>query len=140
MLRAAVLALLMFQAAQTPPPAAGDAKKALDQIQGNWLIVSFNGQDVPAGNELYLVFTGEKYEQWVNGSVEERGTVKLDPSTKPMSIDLSIVEGNDAGKLQLGLIEVTGDTMNLSFAAPGVPTRPKTPDDAELYAVLKKKK
>jgi uncharacterized protein (TIGR03067 family) len=140
MLRTAVLALLLFQAAQTTsPPASTDAKKALDQIQGNWQIVTFNGQDA-TGVDAGLAFTGDKYEQWTNGSVQERGSVTLDPSTKPMSIDLMISEGADAGKRQLGLAEITGDTLNLAFAAPGAPTRPKTPAEAEIVAILKKMK
>jgi len=142
MLRAIVLGLLVFQAAQTPPAsgASADVKKALDQLQGSWQIVNFNGQEPPAGFDASFVISGDKYEQWTNGSVQERGSVKLDPSTKPMSIDLLIAEGDDAGKVQLGLAEVTADTLNLSFAAPGDPTRPKTPADAALYATLKKKK
>ena len=142
MLRAVLLGLLVFQAAQTPPAssASADVKKALDQLQGSWQIVTFNGQDAPPGLDASLVFTGDKYEQWANGSVQERGSIKLDPSTKPMSMDLLIAEGDDAGKVQLGLAEISGDTLSLSFATPGDPNRPKTPADAALSAILKKKK
>jgi uncharacterized protein (TIGR03067 family) len=142
MLRAIVLGLLLFQAAQTPPAsgASADVKKALDQLQGSWQIVSMNGQDVPGGMDASMVFTGDKYEQRTDGSVQERGSVKLDPSTKPMSIDLLIAEGDDAGKIQLGLAEVTPDTLTLAFAMPGDPARPKTLDNAPLFAVMKKKK
>jgi uncharacterized protein (TIGR03067 family) len=132
--------LLLFQAAQTTPPPSAEAKKVFDQLQGSWLAVSLNGQDLPTGVEMNLTFTGEKYENWVNGSIDERGTVKIDPSTKPASIDFVITEGTDAGQTQLGLVEVTADSLILSFARPGSPTRPKTPADAELYAVLRKKK
>jgi uncharacterized protein (TIGR03067 family) len=131
--------LLLFQAPQTAPPADA-AKKALDQIQGSWQAVSLNGQNLPNGMEMTLSFSGDKYENWVNGALDERGTVKIDPSTKPPSIDFAIIEGSDAGKTQLGLVEVNGDSLILSFATPGNPTRPKTPSDAELYAVLRKKK
>lgn len=141
MVRAVALSLLLlFHAAQTAPPAADAAKKALEQIQGSWLAVSLNGQDLPTGMEMNLTFTGDKYENWVNGTIDERGTVKIDPSTKPASIDFVITEGTDAGTTQLGLVEVNGDSLILSFARPGNPTRPKTPSDAELYAVLRKKK
>ena len=136
----AFVLLLLFQAAQTTPPAADAAKKALDQIQGQWQAVSLNGQNLPNGMEMTLSFSGDKYENWVNGALDERGTVKIDASTKPVSIDFAIVEGDDAGKTQLGLVEVNGDSLILSFATPGNPTRPKTPSDAELYAVLRKKK
>jgi uncharacterized protein (TIGR03067 family) len=139
MLIVTVLSLLLVQTGQTAPPADA-AKKALEQIQGSWRAVSFNGQDVPSGVELYLVFKADKYEQWTNGSVEERGSLKLDSATKPMSIDFVITEGNDSGKVQLGLIDITGDTLSLAFASPGNPTRPRTPADGELLAILKKSK
>jgi uncharacterized protein (TIGR03067 family) len=141
MLRTTAFALLLlFQAAQTTPPAADAAKKALDQIQGQWQAVSLNGQSLPNGMEMTLSFSGDKYENWANGALDERGTVKIHASTKPVSIDFAIIEGDDAGKTQLGLVEVNGDSLILSFATPGNPVRPKTPSDAELYAVLRKKK
>jgi uncharacterized protein (TIGR03067 family) len=130
----------MFQAGQTAPPVNPDAKKALDQVQGPWIVLSMNGQDVPNGADFKLVFTGDKYESWVSGQVDERGTVKIDPSTKPASIDFAITEGGDAGKLQLGLMEVAGDTLSLAFAVPGNPVRPKVPADAALNVTLKKGK
>lgn len=67
-------------------PAADDAKKTLEKLQGSWQVVSFNGQDAPSGFDLRR------------------------------------------------------DTLSLAFAAPGNPTRPKTPADAELIAILKKSK
>lgn len=141
MLRAAALSLLvLFQTAQTAPPAADAVKKALDQIQGTWQVVTMNGQDVPAGVDVHLTFSGDKYEQSANGTVEERGAFKVNPATKPGSIDLMIAEGSDAGKLQLGLYEITGDTLSLSFSAPGDPVRPKTPADGAVIAMLKKGK
>ena len=139
LLMAALLFLLPIPTSQATPPADA-AKKVLDQMQGSWRVVSFNGQDLPAGAEEYLVFKADKYEQWSGNTVGERGSVKLDGSTKPMSIDFVITEGNDAGKVQLGLVDVTGDTLSLAFAAPGNPTRPRTPADAELVAILAKSK
>ncbi len=141
MMRAALFSLLLlFQAGQAAPPANPDVKKAFDAIQGSWAVMSMNGQDLPNGADFKLVFTGQKYESWINGQVDERGTVKIDPSTKPVSIDFAIAEGNDAGKLQLGIMLVTGDTMNLAFAAPGGTTRPQVPADAEISVMLKKVK
>jgi hypothetical protein len=74
MFRAVALSLLvLFQSAQTAPPAADAAKKALDQIQGTWQVVTFNGESAPAGVDVHLTFTGDKYEQWANGTADERG-------------------------------------------------------------------
>lgn len=106
------------QTPKTPTPA-----QALAAMQGVWLIQTFNGQ--PAGEgEVTLTITAEKYAQTVNGAVAERGTVKLDPAKTPMSIDLTIQEGDDAGKLQLGVVAVEGDTMTLKLNTPGSTTRP----------------
>ena len=90
--------------------------------RAQWQAVSLNGQNLPNGVDMTLSFSGDKYENWVNGALDERGTVKIDPSTKPASIDFVIIEGDDAGKTQLGLVEVNGDSLILSFASPGNPT------------------
>ena len=121
--------------------AQDDTKKELDKLQGNWAIATFNGQDVPAEAQFFLAFNGDKYEQWNNGSVDERGTIKIDPRTKPMSIDLIITEGNDAGKTQPGVYELTDSTtLWIGLATPGNTTRPSTVANAELQVLLKKVK
>jgi uncharacterized protein (TIGR03067 family) len=109
--------------AQTPAPDA--MSKELAAMQGTWLLTSVNDQS-PAdqGVEMALTFTGEKYQQLINGTVGESGTFKIDPSKKPMTFDLNIQVGDDAGSIQLGIVEVTGDDMKGMFAAPGDNTRP----------------
>jgi uncharacterized protein (TIGR03067 family) len=103
--------------------AQSNIRKEFQPLQGGWSLVTAADMQIPPG-VAGLMFIGEKYEGLVNGKVNERGTVKLDPSTKPMSIDLVITEGDDAGKTQLGIIEVTGDTMTLFLGNPGSKTRP----------------
>ena len=121
--------------------AQDDTKKELEKLQGRWAIATFNGQDVPAEAQAFLVFTGDKYEQWNNGSVDERGTIKIDPKTKPMSIDLIIAEGNDAGKTQPGVYELTDSTtLSIGLTAPGNTTRPSAVANAELQVLLRKAK
>ena len=118
-----------------------DTKKELERLQGKWAIVTFNGQDLPSEAQLFLVFNGDKYEQWNNGSVDERGTIKIDPRTKPMSIDLIITEGNDAGKTQPGVYELTDSTsLSIGLAVPGNTTRPSAIANAELQVLLVKAK
>ena len=85
------------------------------------------------------MFTGDKYEQWNAGSVDERGTIKIDPKTKPMSINLIITEGNDAGKTQPGVYEMADSTtMWIGLATPGNTTHPSAVANAELQVLLKK--
>jgi uncharacterized protein (TIGR03067 family) len=107
-------------AQEKPAPIA----KALVPLQGTWVLSSPDGQAMMPGGELALVITGDTYAQTVNGQVTERGTIKLDAAKKPMAIDLIITEGDDAGKTQLGVIEVTGDDMKGALNVPSDTTRP----------------
>jgi len=133
------LSLMLFTAGQTAPAVQDDVKKELDKLQGNWAVTTFNGQAVPTEAGAYLVFKGDKYEQWNNGAVDERGSIKIDPKTKPISVDLIITEGNDAGKTQPGLYEFTdADTLSIGLAMAGTTTRPTAISQAEIQVVLKK--
>ena len=135
------LSLMLFTAGQTAPAVQDDVKKELDKIQGNWAVTTFNGQAVPTEAQAFLVFKGDQYEQWNNGAGDERGTIKIDPKTKPLSVDLIITEGNDAGKTQPGVYELTdAETLSIGLATPGTTTRPTAITQAELQVVLKKVK
>jgi len=135
------LSVMLFTAGQTAPAVQDDVKKELDKIQGNWAVTMFNGNAVPSEAGAFLVFKGDKYEQWTNNAVDEKGSIKLDPKTKPASIDLIITEGNDAGKTQPGVYEMTdADTLSIGLAIPGSTTRPSAVSQAELQVVLKKAK
>ena len=139
-MRLGILALSLTFAMQGQS-AQDDTKKELEKLQGNWVITSFNGQDVPAEAQFFLAFNGDKYEQWNNGTVDERGTIKVDPKTKPMSIDLIIAEGGDAGKTQPGVYELTdATTLSIGLAVPGNTTRPSSIANAERQVLLKKTK
>ena len=136
------VAVLMCSAvalAQNPPqtPAAKDANaKAFETLQGTWIITSFNGQASEAGVEVGLVVAGEKYHQTVGEQVPERGGLKIDASKKPIEIDLVITEGNDAGKTQLGVFEITGDKLTMKLGVPGETKRPTGLAAEEGFFVL----
>ena len=121
--------------AKPAKPAAGTAA-----LQGTWAITSMNGQAPQEGSpELTLTFAGDKYHQTEGGKVNERGTFKVDATKKPMTIDLVITEGGDAGKTQLGVIEVTADTLRAGFGAPGATQRPADFSGKEGFVVVMKK-
>ena len=128
-------------ARQTKPPAAAAAvPAALKPLQGTWLLTTTDGQPLAEGG-LTIEITGDKYAQAVAGAVNERGTIKLDTTKKPTWIDLTITEGSDAGKLQVGLIEVTAGVMKGSLAVAGSTTRPTTlaPAPDMILFIAKKK-
>ena len=128
------------QAKPTAKPAKPAAATAA--LQGTWVMTSMNGQAPPAGEpELTLTFAGDTYHQTVGGKVNERGTIKVDGTKKPMTIDLLITEGSDANKTQLGIFEVTGDTLKAAFGAPGATQRPTDFSGKDGFiAVMKKQK
>ena len=72
---------------------------------------------------------------------DERGTIKVDGTKKPMTIDLLINEGSDAKKTQLGIFEVTGDSLKAGFGDPGTTERPTDfSGTVGFVAVMKKQK
>jgi uncharacterized protein (TIGR03067 family) len=106
--------------------------KGLEELRGVWNAESLEiggkklGDDDLKQLKMQLVFTGDKYAERLGGKVNEEGTVKVDTSKKPATIDLNILTGNDKDKLQIGIYEVKGDTMKLCLAFPGAKDRPKT--------------
>jgi uncharacterized protein (TIGR03067 family) len=126
--------------AQAGAKGAAAAKAAAAALQGTWILTTVNGE--PLSEELALTIAGDKYHQTVGGTVNERGTIKIDTTKKPMTIDLVIAEGSDAGKTQLGIIEVTGDTIRGNLDRPGAAQRPSDFNikDGAIMFVGKRKK
>ena len=124
--------------AQTPPPAL---PKEVAALQGSWTVTMFGDQD--PGGALGLQFDGMKYAVIINGAVDENGTFKLDTTKTPWTFDLSIEQGSDAGKVQLGILEVKGDAIHGLLGTPGVATRPAgwdSPDGVISFVAVKNKK
>ena len=117
--------------------------KELAALQGTWVIVSLNDQS-PAdqGVTMTLSFAGNNYTQSLNGEVVETGTFKLDATKKPLALDFTIVAGDDAGKLQLGIVEIGDQTARFGLAEPGSANRPTgfTEGGAAVVVIAKKAK
>jgi uncharacterized protein (TIGR03067 family) len=121
--------------AQSPRTAA--PSKTLEALQGTWVITVADGQDLAgSGQEVALTITGNAYVQTMNGQVVERGTFKIDDTKKPIALDLSIAEGDDAGQSQVGVLELdakTGKTMYGKIGNPGTTARPTDFAPSEGY-------
>ena len=138
LLSLALVAFTLFagQAAPTPAPALSKEAAA---IQGRWVVTLLNDQD-PQG-ALELQFEGNKYAV-AGAGADENGTFKLDASKTPWTFDLTIVEGTDAGKVQLGILEMKGDAIHGLLAIAGGTTRPASFDSADgaiAFVAVKKK-
>ena len=125
----------LFAQAQTAKP---DATKSttLAMLQGTWVFTSMNGQDASGGPEVAVTITDNKYVQTQAGEVIERGTFKIDETKKPMTIDLTILEGDSAGKSQVGVITVTATTLTAKMADAGETTRPTNMNQEEGFFVI----
>ena len=137
LLMAVVVALAPALLAQEKP-AAG---KGVPALQGVWGVLTINGQSISGGGmSMTLTITGENYTQAINGDINERGTIKVDTSKKPMTIDFTILEGDDAGKPQVGMLEVTGDALTLKLGQPGSTVRPTSMTAEEGFFLVTAKK
>lgn len=138
---ALVLATAPILAAQAARTAAAQGAKptgVLAAVQGTWQMTTVNGQDTAgSGQEIVITITDNKYVQTVNGQVVEKGSFKIDEAKKPMTLDITIAEGDNAGQTQLGVFEVTGKTMNGKLGNPGGTARPTDFAVAEGFFVFK---
>jgi uncharacterized protein (TIGR03067 family) len=102
---ATVILLLLLMASA---PAAQDRTP----LEGAWQVVStaFDGQLHQSENQVILTFKGTTYTQAVDGSINERGIVRLDQTSKPMRIDFVLSEPS---LTQLGVVAIEGETMRL---------------------------
>ena len=123
----AVLALAGTSVARAQTPQAPTAAKSqfLQNLQGAWILTSADGQDLAgSGQEVVITITGNNYVQTVNGQQVERGSFKVDDTKKPVTLDLIIAEGDDAGQTQLGILQLDGKTMQGKLTQPGLTARP----------------
>jgi uncharacterized protein (TIGR03067 family) len=123
-----------------------DAKKDLKALQGTWKVtkLTFDGKDAPEDVVKKMVCTikDDTYTM-KDGDKKESGTLKLDPTEKPKTIDFVIKEGDDKGKTQHGIYTLDGDNLKICMAKPGK-DRPKElsskEDSGNILVVLKREK
>jgi uncharacterized protein (TIGR03067 family) len=124
------------------------AKKDLDALQGTWKLESLmeSGKPAPADalKQITIVVKDGKYSISAGGKELETGSIKLDPSKKPKTIDFEIASGNDKGKTQLGVYELKDDTFTFCMARAGQKERPSelasTEKSQTILTVAKKAK
>jgi RNA polymerase sigma factor (sigma-70 family) len=113
------------------PRALGDGddaaklKAELKKFQGTWVDVYAEkaGKELEVGGHE-LKFDGETFSVADHGRVEEKGTIKLNPSKHPMEIDLRFQGGNHEERTVLGIYTWNGENLKLCWGEPGGGTRP----------------
>jgi uncharacterized protein (TIGR03067 family) len=128
---------------------AADAREAKDdhaRIQGAWTVISGErgGKQEPAAElkSSSVVITRDRITVRHKDRAEEMA-YKLDPSTKPGHIDLTMIAGPDKDKTAHGIYELSGDQLKICFARPGQerPTGFSTKQNSDqMCFVLKREK
>jgi uncharacterized protein (TIGR03067 family) len=143
-------ALLLALTAGVPVAAKApgeDAKKELEKLQGDWVLVSNEREGQKTPDEQVKAFRrtikGDQYTVTRDGKPFARGTIKLDPSKTPRAMDITRTEGTDKDKPMLAIYETDGDTQKVCFAPPGQgrPTEfASKPGSGHVYSVWKRVK
>ena len=143
MTRMLFIALVMV-ALVTSYSRGGDVKDNDQSIQGTWLpsAAELGGRKFPddVRKSMKLVVKDDNYTVTV-GTEPDQGTLKLDPSAKPKTMDITGTEGPNKGKRILAIYECSGDTLRVCYDLDGKsrPTEFKTKAGTKLFLVIYKK-
>lgn len=106
-------------------PDADAVKKELAKFQGTWRVVAVeeNGAALPDDKlreaNGTVTIEGDKHTLKYNGQLVGTVTITIDPTAKPRRYDMTIPEGPEKGKVQLGIYELDGETWKLCLNKTG---------------------
>jgi uncharacterized protein (TIGR03067 family) len=123
---------------------AADQSDDAKNIQGTWLPVKAELRGEPMKEEMLKAITlkldGGKYE--VMAENLDKGTYAIDAAAKPKTIDVTGVEGPNAGRKLPAIYELGGDTLRICYGLGGSPrpTEFKSPSGTKTFLVTYKRK
>jgi uncharacterized protein (TIGR03067 family) len=99
------------------------SKKELKKLEGTWATVSIEAAGHKVSDEdkiktRKLTTKGDKYTLKV-GDETVQGTIEINPTKKPKTIDVKPDSGSNKGKTLLGIYELDGDSLKICLALPG---------------------
>jgi uncharacterized protein (TIGR03067 family) len=115
---AGLIAWAANSAAEPPPP---DPKSDLGKIQGRWYYnrVQQNGGELELKGQTVVTISGDKLSIARDGGLVLSGTVALEPKAKPKAIDLKLTAGESSGKVEKGIYNYDGMTLEICLGPPG---------------------
>jgi len=100
--------------------------KDLERLQGSWEIVSLEVEGASMGENAFrgsrIVVSGNRFTSVSMGATYQ-GTMKIDPTKKPIALDLLFEEGPEKGNRSLAIYALDGDTWRICLTLSGK-TRP----------------
>jgi uncharacterized protein (TIGR03067 family) len=116
---AALFCIVCFTASGAVADDKADRAKETKKFQGTWTIESSvtGGQEIPRDQlkDFIVIYEGEKHTLKHGDKVFQVGTQKIDPTKSPKTVDVTMIEGPDKGKVMLGIYEIDGDTLKVCF-------------------------
>ena len=118
-----IMAVILMSAAAVVSR-AGDAKKDLELLQGDWKIESVQESSGKNGNDsdikaMVVTFKGDSMKITLKGELIENHKIKIDAAATPRTIDFTHLEGPDKGKTEPGIYKVEGDKLTICVNDPG---------------------
>jgi len=105
-----------------PVPVVPIVQIELRLLDGTWQLVSreVDGQKEDLQNAVIRATVKDgKYTVQVGENVVEQGSFRIDPTTKPKSIDAIPESGDNKGKTILAVYDVAGDDLRMCVAPEG---------------------
>jgi uncharacterized protein (TIGR03067 family) len=125
----AVLAIVALFAGARSQAEDGNANekavaKDLRAFKGTWRLSSKEVDGKKFGKEEIKDVIGTsdgsgKFSVRRGDKVVGEGTIKLDPTKRPKTIDVTYTEGERKGKTALGIYDIESDTFRVCVARPG---------------------
>ena len=124
-------------------------KKDLEKLAGKWQPTSMQVGKAKLSDAqlkaITLTMEGDKYKVIAveeKGPSPDKGSFKIDPKAKPMTMDIKGDEGPNKGKTFLCIYEVDGDSLKICYDLEGKkrPTEFKADSDKTLLATYKRVK
>jgi uncharacterized protein (TIGR03067 family) len=102
-------------------PAADQSQKELVRFQGVWIIASSeqDGRSDPSSPDTRVIISADEFTTKMGNRPLRRGTLKLDATKQPKTIDLTYIDGPQKGQSSLGIYRLEGDSWVLAFSIPG---------------------
>lgn len=121
-----------------------DVKDELKKLQGKWSPISAELGGTKLSEEqlkaIQLTLEGEKYTVKI-GDISDLGTIEIDPSKTPRTMDIIGTEGPNKGKTIPAIYEVSGDTLKVCYSLDGKdrPTEFKAGAATKVFLVVYKR-
>jgi len=102
-------------------PPIDTVQEEIEKLQGTWQIITADEGAKPDGSlkDAQVTISGNQFTTKSGEKILRQGTIMIDPTCEPKTIDLMYVDGPYKGKSSLGIYNLNGNSWVLVFSPPG---------------------